>query len=339
MRAMAITAYGGPLQLVDLPDPDVPHGHALLRVLACGVCATDVKTARGRMPFSAELELPHVPGHEVVGEVLETNPPGLLGAGTRAIVYQYWPCGRCGPCGRGDEQLCTDLVGWLGFVHPGGFRELLTAPIERLIPVPDGIEAAAAAPLSCAIGTSVRAVMTRGEVTSGDRVVVIGLGGVGIHVAQIAAAVGARVIGLDVHAPTLEMAGSLGLDARAADGDATTLRDALDGEGADIAIDAVGTAETIALAAEIARPGGRIVGVGHSAGAAGPPLQRVVLQELELVGSRYASLDEMARGVAMVAEGSVRPVIGMLRRLEQANEVLDALEAGRVVGRAVLELA
>jgi D-arabinose 1-dehydrogenase-like Zn-dependent alcohol dehydrogenase len=196
-----------------------------------------------------------------------------------------------------------------------------------------------AAPLSCAIGTGIRAVMTRGDVTSGDRVVVIGLGGVGIHAAQIAAAVGVRVIGLDVHAPTLEMARSLGLDAQAADGDATTLRDALDGEGADVAIDAVGTAETIARAAEIARPGGRIVAVGHSAGAVGPPLQRIVLEELERVGSRSASLDEMARGVAMVADGSVRPVIGMLRRLEQANEVLDALEAGRVVGRAVLEVA
>jgi D-arabinose 1-dehydrogenase-like Zn-dependent alcohol dehydrogenase len=169
-------------------------------------------------------------------------------------------------------------------------------------------------------------------------VVVIGLGGVGIHAAQIAAALGARVVGFDVHASTLETARSLGLDARAADGDATGLRDALDSEGAEIAIDAVGTAETVALAAELARPGGRIVAVGHSAGAAGPPLQRVVLEELELVGSRYASLEEMARGVAMVADGSVRPVIGMLRRLEQANEVLDALEAGRVVGRAVVEV-
>src|SRR5215216_5414972 len=94
MRAMAVIAYGDPLVLIDLPEPEVPAGYALLEVLTCGVCFSDVKTSRGEMPFSEKLPLPHVPGHEIFGRVLRTNPPGVLEEGTTGTVFHYWPCGR-----------------------------------------------------------------------------------------------------------------------------------------------------------------------------------------------------------------------------------------------------
>jgi alcohol dehydrogenase len=341
MRAMAVTAFGRPLQPLELPEPVVPEGHALLRVIACGVCFTDVKTSRGQGPLGEHLSLPHVPGHEVIGEVMESNPPGLVDPGARAIVYQYWPCGRCGPCKRGAEPLCTDLRGWLGFVNPGGFREHLTAPVDRLVMVPPDLDPVLGAPLSCAIGTSVRAVTTRGAVGAGTRVIVIGLGGVGIHTAQVANAVGARTVGIDAHGPTLEAAGGMGLDVRRADDvSPEELRHELNGEGPDVVIDTVGSTATVELVAALVRRGGRIVGVGYSAAT---PLQmqvqKLVLDEIEVVGSRYASRKEMSFGISLVAEGRVRPVIGMVRPLEAANEVLDALVQGQVVGRAVIEIA
>src|SRR5215204_5443720 len=102
MRAMAVTGYGEPLERIEVPEPELIPGYAILEVLACGVCFSDVKTSRGHMPYSANLPLPHVPGHEIFGRVLTADPPGLVPDGMRAVVYHYWPCGRCLACRRGD---------------------------------------------------------------------------------------------------------------------------------------------------------------------------------------------------------------------------------------------
>jgi D-arabinose 1-dehydrogenase-like Zn-dependent alcohol dehydrogenase len=117
------------------------------------------------------------------------------------------------------------------------------------------------------------------------------------------------------------------------------LRHKLNDEGADVVIDTVGSMATIELAAALVRRGGRIVGVGYS--AATPfqmQMRRLVLDEIEVIGSRYASRKEMSLGISLVTEGRVRPVIGMVRPLEAANEVLDALVQGQLVGRAVIEI-
>jgi D-arabinose 1-dehydrogenase-like Zn-dependent alcohol dehydrogenase len=340
MKAMAVARYGDPLELVELPDPEPHPGQALIKVLTCGVCSTDLKIVGGTMRFSHELSLPHVPGHEVFGEVVATNPDGLIEPGTRAIVYQYWSCGRCAACRRGHDALCTDLEGWLGFTHPGGLREHVVAPVERLIPVPPGIAPVDAAPLSCAMGTAYRSVVTRGGVTAGTTVGVIGLGGVGIHAVQIAAAVGATVIGFDVHEPTLEAARELGIESHRADEEPRDGNGTRADDGLDVVIETVATEASWRLANRLTRRGGRIVAVGHTPTLSIElPATRVVLDELEIVGTRYATREEMARGVAMVADGLVRPMVGLVRPLEQANEVLDALAAAGIVGRAVLDVA
>jgi D-arabinose 1-dehydrogenase-like Zn-dependent alcohol dehydrogenase len=342
MRAMAVTGYGEPLEEIEVPEPELRPGHALLEVLACGVCFSDVKTSRGHMPFSADLGLPHVPGHEIFGRVLRTDPPGAVEKNTRAVVYHYWPCGRCSACRRGDETLCREMVGWAGFTHWGGFTERIAVPVDRLVPIPQGIDPVHAAPMSCALGTAYRSVVTRGRVDAGSRAAVIGLGGVGIHAAQVARASGATVAGFDVHEPTLAAARELDLDARRADDEAgiLALLGSTDGEGVDVVIDTVGRGETLELARRLVRPGGRVVGVGYSPDSAlTVPTSRFVLDEVEYVGSRYAHRDDLARAVSLVERGLVSTVVGMVRPLEDVNEVFEALEAGSVVGRAVLEVA
>jgi D-arabinose 1-dehydrogenase-like Zn-dependent alcohol dehydrogenase len=341
MRAMAVTAYGDPLVELDVPEPDLPGGYALLEVLTCGVCFTDVKTWRGHMPYSDRLRLPHVPGHEIFGRVLESNPRGLVEPDVLATVYQYWPCGRCPSCVRGDENLCSRLVGWIGFTDHGGFRERIAVPVERLIAIPPSIDPVHAAPMSCALGTAYRSVVVRGGVRPGDTVAIVGLGGVGIHAAQVARAAGARVVGFDVHEPTLAAARDLGLDARRSDDDTVSaLIEETGGEGVDVVIDTVGHDDSLAVADRLVRTAGRIVCVGYSPNSAlGLPTPRVVLGELQIVGSRYAHRDDLERAVALVTAGLVRPVVGMVRRLEEVNEVIAALESGSVVGRAVLDVA
>src|SRR5918992_3693174 len=194
---MAVTSYGDPLRPLDVDEPAPSAGSALLEILTCGVCFSDVKTARGKMPYSDELPLPHVGGHEICARVLETDPAGALEPGSVVVVYHVWPCRRCDRCRAGVEQLCRSPQAWTGFTHPGGFQEQLVAPLDRLTVVPDGIDPVHAAPLTCALGTAYRAVLTRGRVTAGTNVGVIGLGGGGLPALQIGHAAGARAAGID----------------------------------------------------------------------------------------------------------------------------------------------
>jgi alcohol dehydrogenase len=353
---MVVTAYGQPLRLADLPGPELRPGHALLEIVTCGVCFSDVKTSRGRMPFSDGLPLPHVPGHEICARVLETDPPDAIEPGTLVVVYHVWPCRRCARCRAGEDQLCLDPQAWTGFTHPGGFQERLVAPLDRLTVVPPGIDPVHAAPLTCALGTAYRAVTTRGEVRPGARVVVLGLGGVGIHALQIARAAGAEVVGLDLSDRAIEVARGLGLDARRADDPAVesalvaagagqsdhakTDRTAAWEDGADVVIDTVGHEGSVAQAGRLVRAGGRIVGVGYSLTSSFViPSARFVLEEVELVGSRYVQLDELERAIRLVADGRVQTIVDRILPLERANEAFAALEAREVVGRVVLDVA
>ena len=338
MRAMAIVDYGAPLMTTGVDEPVLRNGEALLDVVTCGVCFSDVKTARGHMPYSDGLALPHVPGHEIFGIVRRTEPAGLVPEGTRAVVYHYRPCGRCAACRRGDETLCSRMVAWTGFTHPGGFTERIAVPVDRLVTIPDAIDAVHAAPMSCALGTAYRSVVTRGGIRAGATAAIVGLGGVGIHAAQIARAAGARTISFDVSPPTLEAAQRLGLDARRSD-DEAAVDDAAGPEGVDVVVDAVGADATLELAQRLVRKGGTVVGVGYSPTTAlRVPTPSFVLDEVTYLGSRYAHRDDLADAVALVARGLVEPVVGLVRPLEDVNDVFAALEAGDVVGRAVLEI-
>ena len=341
MRGMAITEYGAPLERIEVPEPQLRSGHALIEVLTCGVCFSDVKTAHGQMPFSKELKLPHLPGHEICGQVLDTDPPGALEPGTNVVVYHVWPCQGCSRCRAGEDNLCVNPQAWVGFTHSGGFQDRLLVPLDRVVAVPDSIDPIRAAPMTCALGTAYRATVTRGGVAAGSRVVVIGLGGVGIHALQIARAAGALAVGLDTSQQAVNVARGLGLDARRADDPDTHSQLVAEsgGEGVDVVIDTVGYESTVQQANRLVRPGGRIVAVGYSPTVNfSLPSPRFVLEEIQLLGSRYVKLDELERAIMLVADGRVEIVVDSVKPLEAANEAFDSLEAGDVVGRVVLDV-
>jgi len=338
---MAVTSYSEPLEEVDLPEPELAPGHALLEVLTCGVCFSDVKTSRGSMPFSGELPLPHVPGHEICGRVLATDPRGEVEPGTRVVVHHYSPCGRCARCRAGEENLCSDLRAWIGFTDHGGFAERVVVRMDRLLEVPESIDSIRAGPMTCALGTAYRSVVGRGRVVPGSDVAVIGLGGVGIHAVQIARHAGANVIGIDRSERALELARELGIRAcPAGDPSVEERASAASSGGFDVVIDSVGHEETLERATRLARPGGRVVGVGYS------PDERLsvatptfVLGELEFVGSRYVARDELERVIRLVSDGHIRVIVATLRPLGEVNAVFAQLERGELAGRAVLDVA
>jgi propanol-preferring alcohol dehydrogenase len=341
MRAMAITEYGAPLERIEVQEPQLRSGHALIEVLTCGVCYSDVKTARGQMPFSKELKLPHRPGHEICGKVLDTDPSGVLEPGTNVVVYHVWPCRGCSRCRAGEDNICVNPQAWVGFTHSGGFQDRLLVPLDRVVAIPDSIDPIQAAPMTCALGTAYRATVTRAGVAAGSHVVVIGLGGVGIHVLQIARAAGALAVGLDISERAVNVARGLGLDARRADDPdiCGQLVAESGGEGVDVVIDTVGYEDTVQQADRLVRPGGRIVAVGYSStNNFSLPSSRFVLEEIQLLGSRYVRLDELERAIMLVADGLVEIVVDSVKPLEAANEAFDSLEAGDVVGRVVLDV-
>jgi acryloyl-coenzyme A reductase len=339
---MAVTSYGSPLELIDVPEPELRPGHALLEVLTCGLCFSDVKTVRGQMPYSGELALPHVPGHEVCGRVVATDPPGALPEGAVVVAYHVWPCRVCARCRAGRENLCTNPRAWMGFKNPGGFQPRLAVPLDRLTEVPEKIDPTHAASMTCALGTGYRAVVGQGRAAPGIRMVVIGLGGVGIHALQVARAAGAAAIGLDVSERALAAGRDLGLDVRDNRDPEMGARilSETNGAGVDVVLDVVGHEDTIAQAEKLVRAGGRIVAVGYAvASNFSVPSTRFVLEEIELVGSRYVLRDELQRAIELVAQGRVRMVIDGVHPLEEANELIGRLEAGDIVGRAVVDVA
>ena len=339
---MALVDYESGLQLRELPRPKLDPGEALVEVTACGVCQSDVKVVRGNMPFSDALALPHVPGHEICGRVVESNPEGAAPSGTRVIAAVHVSCHQCSRCHAGDFHLCHSLE-TLGFTLQGGFAEFVKVPIGNLIQVPEELDDVHAAPVPCAVSTAFRAVVTRGGVRPGSRVAVVGLGGVGIHAAQIAKLAAGEVVGLDVSPAALQAARRLGLAAEQSD-DGDTLRTVIESktqdEGFDVVIETVGKRATLDLAYRLIRRGGRLVGVGYTLGTnLVVPSHRFALDEIELVGSRNARRDELLTALRLAATGKLKVVVDRVEALEKANDVIDDLESGRISGRAVLRVA
>jgi len=340
---MALVAFGQPLVLREAEPPRPGPGEVLVQVLTCGVCRTDLKIVNGQMPFSASQRLPHVPGHEVAGVVVASGPGVAVPLGQRVVVYNYWGCGRCPYCIAGEENLCDDLRGWVGFTTPGGFQEFLAVPASHVLPLPDRVSAAQGAAMSCALGTAYRAVLTRGRVQAGEIAVVLGTGGVGIHAVQFARAAGARPVGVDVAEAKLLAAREAGAEeAVLVDRAVQQVRTMTGGRGADLVVDCVGSDDSTRTAVALARKGGRIVQVGYTTEEGrhpALPTDRVALNEVSIIGSRYVTRAELARAIELVARGQVRPVISEVLDLGQANEALARVRADQAVGRIVLTVA
>jgi propanol-preferring alcohol dehydrogenase len=234
------------------------------------------------------------------------------------------------------------LVGWTGFTHPGGFEEYLAVPADRLLRVPESISPESAAPATCASGTAYRALLSRGRLQAGETVVILGLGGVGLQAIQLAQLAGAQTLGVDIDARKLEAAQQFDVAGVAlGDEEARALiGQKAGGLGADLIINTVSHPAAFELAAQLVRRGGRIVAVGYAAGQyAQFETASLVLNEIEIIGVRYALRYELERVLSLFAAGKVKAIVDDVLPLAEANEALRRLEAGQVVGRTVLRVS
>jgi 6-hydroxycyclohex-1-ene-1-carbonyl-CoA dehydrogenase len=331
MRAAVFRGPGQPLAIEEVPRPVPGEGETLVQVAACGFCHTDLHYLDHGVPTARPPPL--ILGHEISGTVSGLGPAAAgWSIGDRVLVPSVLPCGHCPYCRSGRGNICPELR-MPGNHMDGGFAEYVRVPARDLVRLPDGIDLAQSAIIADALTTPYHAVVDRARVRSGDRVVVVGCGGVGINAVQFAVAAGGTVIAIDLRAEKREAARRLGatavLDPAESPDIGRAVRALTDG-GADVAMEIVGTPGTVQMALSTLRRGGRLCVVGYSNAVASVPLHRLMFFEYEILGSLGCPPADYLRVLEMVRTGKVRldPVITGRLPLDRIAEAAEALRNG-----------
>ena len=324
MLAMVAPGQGKPLVARELPVPAPGKGEIQVRVLACGVCRTDLHVADGDLP----LERPVVPGHEIVGEVtglgegVDRFGPGSLAG----IPWLAWACGACAFCRRGQENLCPQAR-FTGWQRDGGYAEYAVADARFAFPIPPGSEPAETAPLLCAGLIGFRAWRMAGE---GRRLGIYGFGAAGHLVAQLARHAGQEVFAFTRPGDERGQAFARAVGAGWAGGS-----DALPPEPLDAAILFAPVGALVPLALRAVLPGGTVVCAGIHMSEV-PAFPYTLLWGERILRS-VANLTR-ADGEAFFALAPQVPLRCQVTRfaLEEANLALGRLRGGELEGAAVL---
>ena len=269
MKAMVLEKFHAPLRWQEAPDPEIGPRDVLIKVVANGLCATDLKIADGLVPT---VPLPHIPGHEAAGEVVEVgvDVPGLQ-PGDHVTVYPTEGCGFCDYCRRGLENYCR-AAPRTGFEINGGFSQYMRVSGRNAVKVSPEVPWEDAAIIPDAIASVYHALTQKARVQAGETVVIIGIGGLGIHAMQLARIMGARVIAADVVLDKLRGAEEFGPDVivNSREEDLPQrVKELTGGLGADVVVEGVGGAAVAAVlpdSLDCLKLGGRLVVMGYNYG-------------------------------------------------------------------------
>ena len=341
MKALVLEAPGQPFVLKTVPDPVPGPGEAVARVIACGAGLTIQHTRAGRV----KVDYPRIIGHEITG-VIEAVGEGVTSVqiGDPVTAYFYLTCGHCRWCRIDRETLCENFGGYIGREIDGGYAELMKAPAENFLKLPDDLDwkshPAEAGVICDAIATPLK-VIRRANITASDTVAVIGAGGgLGIHMLMLAKWAHARVIAVDVRPDKFAACREAGADecVNAAGSDMTeALLDLTGGRGVDVVIDFVSVDKTLNGGAAALGRGGRLVTLGGSSGAtASVPASHLLSKEIVVMGSRYATRQEVIDSLALVARGDVWPLVTDIRPMAEAEALHESVEKGEITGRAAI---
>jgi alcohol dehydrogenase, propanol-preferring len=342
MRALQLKSFQSEPELVELPEPEPGPGQVVIKVGGAGACHSDLHVMREFAEGMAPWGPPFVLGHEAAGWVHRLGRGVTsLEPGEPVAVYGLLGCGHCKPCAAGAENLCVHgLEGppGIGFGVDGAMAEyLLIADPRRLVPIGD-LDPADVAPLTDAGLTPYRVIKrVQPKLTPGSHAVVIGAGGLGHLAIQILGAMTpATVIAVDAREPALALARQVGAAATVQAGDAAAaeIRDATGGAGADVVLDFVGSAPTIALGAAVAKVGMDLVVVGAAAGQFTWNFYALPY-EVSLTTSFWGTLPELHEVIALARQNKIKAHIQRFP-LEQANHAYELMEHGQLSGRAVM---
>ena len=348
MRSYQVCECGAPLQLAEGDTPAPQGTQVLMKVLAAGVCHSDLhiwdgyyEVGGGRKLNLVErgIKLPLTMGHENVGEVIAVGPEASgVKVGDVRLVNPWIGCGECKVCRRGDENLCVKPQS-IGVYRQGGYSTHLLVPHSRHLFDIGRLSPRDAAPLACS-GVTAYSALKKVEATLKDEpVVLIGAGGVGLMGVTLARKMGAKeVIAIDIDATKRDAALKAGAT-RVIDGaapDAVKQVHAATGGGAWAVIDFVGSGQTANLAIGSIVKGGTVVVVGLFGGDVTVPTPFLPLRAMTLRGSYVGSHREIAELLELVNRSGMPEVPIRTRALDEVGEALGDLRAGKVVGRVVL---
>jgi D-arabinose 1-dehydrogenase-like Zn-dependent alcohol dehydrogenase len=347
MRMFQVCVCGQPLQLNEQPTPQPKGSEVLLKVLAAGVCHSDLHLADGwfdlgggkRMSLADRgMKLPVTLGHENVGEVVAAGPDAKgVKIGARVLAHPWIGCGTCGPCKRGEENLCRAMRS-LGVFSNGGYADYLMVPHPRYLFDIGDLPPERAAPLACSGVTTYGALKKIPTLTS-EPTVIIGAGGLGLMCLALHKAMGGHsAIVVDIDPDKRDAAKKAGavavVDGGAADA-AQKIIDMTNG-GAWGVIDLVGSSQSARVGYDSVIKGGKYVIVGLYGGDITISLPPIPMRALTIQGSYVGSLPEMKELIDLVRRTGMPPVPVSTRPLEDVNAVMDQLRAGKVIGRVVL---
>jgi len=342
------------VETLDLPTPG--SGEVRIRMVAAGVCRTDLSIYQGHLP----VPMPIVLGHEGAGVVEEVGPEVRnLEVGDAVVCSIIAGCGACFQCRRESSSLCEQVTFYTGkmldgttrlrhgeeaihsLAFQGAFAEQAIVPERCAVRVREEAPLADVAGLACGVATGLGAAMVRAPVEPGERVCVIGTGGVGLSALMGARLRGAaELIAVDIVARKLSHAQSLGLASHTIDANerdvAEALLEATGGRGADVVYDAVGSTATVLQALDGVRPGGRVVVIGIAEALVEVPLEtRHLLRQKTLTGTMGGSIEPHRHipefvDLHLAGRLDLAALMDQDYSLDEVQTAFEDLEAGRI---------
>ena len=329
MKAVLFEAYNQLPKVQNVADPTpVAHG-VVVKVMATGVCRSDW---HGWVGHDLDIELPHVPGHELAG-IIEAVGKDVKNwqTGDHVTVPFVGGCGTCPECDSGNHQVCDNQF-QPGFTHWGSFAEYVGIHYAdiNLVRLPEKLDFVTAASLGCRFVTSYRGLVDQGKVTNGQWVAVHGCGGVGLSAIMIAKAYGARVIAVDIDDEKLDFARSIGAEFTVNANSVVDIPEAIfeiSKRGVHISMDALGHPQTCANSIRSLKKRGKHIQVGllvADQSTPNLPMDIVVSNELEIIGSHGIQASRYPEMLNMITEGKLEPqkLIGQTISLEQSIDAL-----------------
>ena len=338
MKKAVLWQFGQPLTIETCPIPTPGEGEILVKVMASGLCVSDVHIQDG---IISSVHLPYTPGHEMVGIVCRLGPgvpEGILVPGQHVVCAIDITCGRCRLCRIGRKNLCLNRIR-IGFERDGSHEEYAVVPYENLLPISSRIPFAQAAIIPDAVACMYHAVVSQGKVTKGTRVLFYGTGALGLQGVQIARYCGAEIYAAARTQAKLNKAMEFGahvvINTKQQDLHSELLR-LTDGNLCDVIFDLVGNDDTIDELLGCVRPGGKIVALAYGSPAFRINCQELVIKEKEVLGLRGSTREELQECIRLVENGTLTPYVSNLYRLEQINDALAALRACSSLGRSAI---